>query len=224
MLVAALAVAAGSNSGRVIPDWGEVIEPDGDCTITNGEGKVTIIVPGTPHDLSSYHGIYKKRNAPRILQDVEGDFTAQVKVSGTFEPGAAGTVPGAHPFNGAGLLLWDNSENYVRLERNVWTESKGEHASYLPLFEYWKNDQDLTLGAHSSTPVFTGPSTYLRVTRCGNQLSAAFSKDGVEWTGATSITVEFPQKIKVGVDAINTSKRPLAVEFSELKLTANKPQ
>ena len=104
-------------------------------------------------------------------------------------------------------------------------ESKGEHASYLPLVRStWKNDQDLTLGAHSSTPVFTGPSTYLRVTRCGNQLSAAFSKDGVEWTGATSITVEFPQKIKVGVDAINTSKPPLAVEFSELKLTANKPQ
>jgi regulation of enolase protein 1 (concanavalin A-like superfamily) len=223
MLVAALAVAAGSNSGRVIPDWGEVIEPDGDCLITNGEGNVTITVPGTTHDLSSYHSIYKKRNAPRILQDVDGDFTAQVKVSGTFEPGPAGTVPGAHPFNGAGLLLWDNNENYVRLERNVWTESEGEHASYLPLFEYWKNDKDLTLGAHSSTPLFTGPCTYLRITRRGNQLSAAFSNDGVEWTEANSIAVEFPQKIKVGVDAINTSKRPLTVEFSELKLTANKP-
>jgi hypothetical protein len=38
------------------------------------------------HDLSSYRNIYKKRNAPRILQEVDGDFTVQVKVSGAFVP------------------------------------------------------------------------------------------------------------------------------------------
>jgi regulation of enolase protein 1 (concanavalin A-like superfamily) len=219
-ILASLAVNAGNDPTRVIAGWGQVVEPDGDCSITAVDGKLAIAVPGTTHDLSSYHSIYKKRNAPRILRDVEGDFTVQVRVSGAFDPGKAGTVPGAYPFNGAGLLLWDNSENYLRLERNVWTTSHGEHSSYLPLFEYWKDDKDVTLGTPSAKPFFTGPSTYLRMTRQGNQIRAAVSNDGVKWVEATPITVQFPQKIKVGVDAINTSKQRFNVEFAEFKLVA----
>jgi len=218
----ALPAFAGTHSVRAIDGWGQVVEPDGDCTIAATGGVLTVTVPGTTHDLSSYHSIYKKRNAPRVMQEADGDFTVQVKVSGAFEPGKAGTIPGAHPFNGAGLLLWDNSENYVRLERNVWTMPKGEHESYLPLFEYWKDDKDLTLGTPSTKPFFTSPSTYLRITRVGNKVTAAVSNDGEEWTETRPITVQFPEKLKVGVDAINTSKRPFTVEFTEFKLVANK--
>jgi regulation of enolase protein 1 (concanavalin A-like superfamily) len=221
-LLIALSARAGGSAGHIIPGWGRVIEPDGDCTITTGDGKVTVAIPGTTHDLSSYHSIYKKRNAPRILQEVDGDFMAQVKVSGTFDPGKDGTLPGAHPFNGAGLLLWDNDENYLRLERNVWTMPHGEHSSYLPLFEYWKDDQDLTQGAPSTKPFFTGRSAYLRLTRQGNQVRAAVSNNGVDWVETNPVTVQFPEKISVGVDAINTSKQPFTVEFTEFKLVSEK--
>lgn len=221
-LLVAMTARAGGSAGHTIPGWGRVIEPDGDCTITAVGGKVTVAIPGTTHDLSSYRGIYKKRNAPRILQEVDGDFTAQVKVSGTFEPGQAGTLPGAHPFNGAGLLLWDNDENYVRLERNVWTMPHGEHASYLPLFEYWKDDKDLTQGAPAPRPFFKGRSAYLRLTRQGDQIRAAVSNDGVDWMETAPVTVQFPQKIEVGIDAINTSKQPFTVEFTEFKLVSEK--
>ena len=222
VLLLALSVRAGDNAGRTIPGWGRVIEPDGDCSITAGHGTVTIAVPGTTHDLSSYHRIYKKRNAPRILQEVGGDFTVQVQVSGTFEPGKDGTLPGAHPFNGAGLLLWDNDENYLRLERNVWTMPHGEHSCYLPLFEYWKDDKDRTQGAPSAKPFFQGRSAYLRLTRQGNQIRAAVSNDGVDWLKTGPVTVEFPQKINVGIDAINTSKQPFTVEFAQFKLVSEK--
>jgi regulation of enolase protein 1 (concanavalin A-like superfamily) len=222
VLLVALTAQAGYHSGHTIPGWGQVIEPDGDCIVTAGGGTLTVAVPGTTHDLSSYRSIYKKRNAPRVLREVDGDFTVQVKVSGTFEPGKAGTLPGAYPFNGAGLLLWANDENYLRLERNVWITSHGEHSSYLPLFEYWKDDRDLTQGTPSTKPFFKGQSAYLRLTRQGNQVRAAVSNDGVDWIKTGPVTVQFPQKINVGVDAINTSKEPFTVEFAEFKLVSGK--
>ena len=94
----------------------------------------------------------------------------------------------------------------------------GEHSSYLPLFEYWKDDQDLTQGAPSNKPFFKGRSAYLRLTRQGNQIRAAVSNDGVDWMETDPVTVQFPQIINVGIDAINTSKQPFTVEFTEFKL------
>jgi regulation of enolase protein 1 (concanavalin A-like superfamily) len=220
ILFVSLVAHAGGNSVRNLPGWGQVIDPDGDCIITCTNGNLTVTVPGTTHDLSSYHSIYKKRNAPRVLQEVDGDFTVQVKISGTFQPGKAGTLPEAYPFNGAGLLLWDNNENYLRLERNAWITSHSERFSYLPLFEYWKDDKDLMTNTPINKPFFKGRIAYLRLTRRGEQISAAFSNDGINWVQTNPVTAQFPQKIKVGVDTINTSKQLFTVEFSELKLVA----
>jgi len=222
ILLIGLALPTESQPARTISGWGQVIDPDGDCTITAGEGKIIVTVPGTTHDLSSYHSIYKKRNAPRILREVDGDFTVEVKVSGTFDPGQAATLPETDPFNGAGLLLWANDENFLRLERNVWTTPHDGHSSYEPLFEYWKEDKDLTPDAPSAKPFFEGQSTYLRLTRQGNQIRAAVSNDGTHWIETNCTTVQFPQSIKVGVDAINTSKQPFTVEFADFRLVSEK--
>lgn len=217
-----LAAYAGTRSPRTIPDWGQVIDPDGDCTVSAKDQTLTITVPGTTHDLSSYHHIYKKRNAPRVLQEVDGNFTVQVKVSGVFDPGRASTLPETDPFNGAGLLLWANSENFLRFERNVWTTPNGGHSSYQPLFQYWKDDTDLTPNTPSTHSLFKGHSTYLRLTRQGNQIRAALSHDGVKWIETKPVTVHFPQRIKVGLDAINTSKKAFTVEFTKLKLVSKR--
>lgn len=218
VLLVVITAHAGSLSNRTIAGWGRVVDPDGDCTVTDSNGTITVTVPGTTHDLSSYHSIYKKRNAPRILQEVEGDFTVEVKVTGRFDPGKDATLPETDPFNGAGLLLWADDENFLRLERNVWTTPHGGHSSYQPLFQYWKDDKDLTPNVPSAKPFFKGQSTYLRITRQGNQIRAAVSNDGVDWIETNSVTVQFPQKIEVGVDAISTSKQPFTVEFTGLKL------
>ena len=77
-------------------------------------GKLTIAVPGTLHDLGAEVG---KLNAPAVLGDVNGDFVATVKVGGKIEPRGECTRPGGFPYQGAGLLLWNDPGNYVRLER-----------------------------------------------------------------------------------------------------------
>src|SRR4051812_31099083 len=74
--------------------WDPPTDPDGDCTFQRVEGKLTITLPGSDHDLGIERG---RMNAPRLLRDVEGDFVVQVRVGGLFRPstesGAVQRVP-----------------------------------------------------------------------------------------------------------------------------------
>lgn len=208
-------VAAQTNT---IKGWGEIVDPDRDCTIREAAGKVTITVPGTPHDLSQF---YPKKNAPRVLQEVDGDFVVRVKVSGDFDPGNVAAEAGKAPFNSAGLIVWNNEQNLVRLERNIWLTPQGQAMCYPPLFEYWKNGKTANMPPQGTLqPFFQGRSTYLGLQRQGNQLLPAVSHDGRQWIKGNAITVDMPAKVKVGVIAVNTSRKPLTVDFEELKLTA----
>jgi len=198
-----------------IPSWGTVTDLDNDCTFKVEEGKVTVTVPGTPHDLSVY---YKKKNAPRILQEIEGDFTVQVKVSSDFDPGDKAAIFGKNAFNGAGLLVWDTDMHYLRLERDVWVTPQGKRVSYSPLFEYWKDDKNLNPRGSTLAPLYNGRSTYLRMIRRGDEFSITVSHNGTDWLATNSVMTDLPKKIKIGVSAINTSEKPFTVEFDEFKV------
>jgi regulation of enolase protein 1 (concanavalin A-like superfamily) len=208
------------NSEPGIPGWGTVTDPDGDCNIRAENGTVSMTLPGDKvHTLGNF---LATKNSPRILREVEGDFTVQVKVSGVFDPGteaAAGVrARGRNSFNGAGLLVWDSDQNFVRLERNIWVTSSGNSYGYTPLLEYWK-DNEIAIG-FGGGPDTAGnvQCTYLRLSRQGDAIHVAYSRDGVEWTGRDPITVQLPKQVKVGVAAINSSKKPFEVEFSDFKL------
>ena len=70
-------------------DWDKV-DPDGDCKFTPQKDALAIAVPAKDHELVPDRG---RMDAPRLLRDVAGDFTAQVAVSGDFRP--SGTFNGA---------------------------------------------------------------------------------------------------------------------------------
>ena len=74
---------------RKLEGWGKVVDPDGDCKFDAARGSLSIAIPGTHHNLNPA----VRQNAPRVLQEVEGDFTVQVRVSGDFEPGQRSTLP-----------------------------------------------------------------------------------------------------------------------------------
>ena len=52
----------------------------------------------------------------RILRDITGDFDLRVRVAGTRRPGGRATTTAYSPYHGAGLIIWQDEENYVRLE------------------------------------------------------------------------------------------------------------
>jgi RNA polymerase sigma factor (sigma-70 family) len=192
--------------------WGSAIDPDGDCKFTVEKGKLTITVPGKDHDL----GVERKRmNAPRVLREIEGDFIVQVKVSGTFKPVDPDTDQRA-AFQGAGLLVLDDDNNYLRLERASFIRDGTTY--HYGSWELRKNAEVENFASPSDYPIEDGTDVYLRIERHGENLHGAISKDGVTWNYVSPTKAVFEKKVKVGVAGVNTSKQEFTPQFSEFKL------
>ena len=187
-------------------NWGDAVDPDGDCKfeLEPRENKVRIIVPGKTHILSAEIG---RVNAPRILRDIKGDFDVIVRVAGTSHPGGKATTTVYPPYHGAGLLIWQDQENYVRLE----IAADLQHGKAAPYVNF-EHRKDGALAA-SSGITNTDGSNHLRLRRRGDEIYASFGPDGLRWTSFSPLTAKLNDRLKVGVAAINSSTKPLTAEF-----------
>ncbi|MCA1685014.1 MAG: DUF1349 domain-containing protein [Planctomycetia bacterium] len=209
----ALPTLADEKEGKASPQvkgWGQAYDPDGDCEISPSDGGVTIKVPGTAHDFAAE---LQRRNAPRVLSDVKGDFIAQVKVSGEFKPGETGSIPGRRPYHGAGLLLIKDQDNVISLHRGcVNLDGKVRHYANFEL----RKDAELTISLYEIE--ISDRDTYLRLERRGDKVFNATSTDGIHWTSYEPITLELPEAVRFGVVGINSSDVPLSVRFQDLEV------
>ena len=206
-----------SPQSTAVEGWGQFENRRQDCQIKPEPGRLTITVPGTPHNLNRE---ISDLSAPRVLRDVEGDFSIQVEVSGDFNPHPFSTVyPKGKAYNGAGLLLWVNEDLFVRLERNIWIQAPGVANCHPPLFEVMVKGAP-TGTSPGSVPAnfFSSSATWFRLSRSGNTVSGALSHDGVSWVACGTHTLALPAKVSVGVAAVNTSRKPFRAEFEELDL------
>lgn len=203
---------------KTLEGWGTVTNSRKDCTLKNEEGKLTITVPGTPHNLNRE---ISDLNAPRVLQEVEGDFAIQVKVSGDFNPSPVSTVaPRGKAYNGAGLLLWVDENLFVRLERNIWINGPGSADCHPPLFEVVVKGVPTGTSPSPVPATFFGtPATWFRLERKGDVITPSMSHNGIDWTTSGTATLKMPHKISVGVAAVNTSKKQFKAVFEGLTLT-----
>ena len=189
--------------------WGDAVDPDGDCKfeLDPREDKIRIIVPGKSHLLSAEIG---RVNAPRLLRDIKGDFDLIVRVAGTGDPKGKATTTNYSPYHGAGLLVWQDQENYVRLE--IAADLHQRKARPYVNFEHRK---DGTL-AVSSGILNTDDSNVLRLKRRGDEIFASFGPDGLHWTSFAPLSAKLNNRVKVGVSAINSSTKLLTAEFEGL--------
>ena len=197
-----------------VKGWGKVVDPDDDCTVTEEKGTLSIKVPGSLHDLYPGQRDPKKRNnAPRVLQSVKGDFTAMVKVTADWKPGAG--LPGANtfPYNGAGLLVWASDTQFVRLERNLWVTPKGESCYSTPL--QYTEGRESNMTKTTGAAFYKGRSTWLKVKCAGDKLTTWISHDGKEWIETAVLTTKFPESVQIGVSAVNSSSQEFVVAFEE---------
>ncbi len=201
-------------SARELKGWGQIVDPDRDCDFRPDGRRLTIVVPPKKHDLSFEAG---DMNAPRVLRDVEGDFIAQVKVSGNVMHAGDRTSKRYSAYHGAGLLLWQDQRNYVRLERAAISREDG--VVHYVNFEMRKD------GEHFGSPGFELPDQdfYLRAERRGGRVCGAVSTDGVRWHYLNPIPVNSPPRIKLGVVAINTSTERFDPTFAELDVYKKEP-
>jgi regulation of enolase protein 1 (concanavalin A-like superfamily) len=191
-------------------NWGEPLDPDGDCTLTPQGDSLSISVPPTPHDILADKA--GKSNAPRVLREVEGDFRVQVKVCGSLQPRAKGSIPGRLPFQAAGLLVWGDQDNFLRLVRTGQVR-KGNVES-IAAFRLRAQ------GKPNGGKVLAIPDAdaYLRLERKGDQVLGSYSPDGRQWTPLGTLPVSFPSKVRVGVMVLNTVQDRLTVRFEELQI------
>jgi regulation of enolase protein 1 (concanavalin A-like superfamily) len=214
LVIAALLPSSGfSQDGptRTLKGWGQAVDPAKDCKFHLDGDRLMIEVPGTKHDLSAEVGDMK---APRVLREIEGDFIAQVKVSGNVRHGGGRTSDEYLAYHGAGLILWLDERTYVRLERAAIVREEGGPYHY-GNFELRKDSQRATTGGNAEIP---DQDTYLRLEKRGDRILGATSPDGIHWQYFDPIPVELPRRIKLGFAAINTSTEAFKASFAELEI------
>ena len=163
---------------QTIKGWGTVVDPDGDCRITR-EDQLTVTVPKTPHNLTYVKKNFVRLNAPRILQEATGDFLLQVNVK-AFPPPANNTPSGERlSFRSAGLLVWQDNKNFIRLERAA-VDGNAEPFVWLERFQDGK-------AVTQQTKPIGDKDIDLRVKRTGNTFTFSVRK-------AASRTMSLPRR------------------------------
>ena len=212
VMVLAVALAAGTvaedKRPQTIKGWGTLVDPDGDCRVEERDGTVTVTVPKTNHDLT-YGEMGSRLNAPRIVREVEGDFSVQVKVLKFPLPDAGVETTGMHTFVSAGLLVWKDEKTFFRVERAAVGTSP---------FAYVGGYFDAKSACHEVQPL-DDTATIVRVERKGKKLIfSAQAADSANWSDLFSGEFELPAKLQVGVESVNTINRDFPAKFQDLKL------
>jgi regulation of enolase protein 1 (concanavalin A-like superfamily) len=195
-----------------VPGWGRVIDPWRDCDVSldRENERLTIQVPGTPHVLSA-EVPQLPMNAPLVVRRIRGDFTAKVHVLGRLVPGPFKTTH-YDPYHGAGLIVWQDPANYLRLERAVGFID-GRHHAYV--------NYELRAGgllAMSRGFTIEDGSLFLKLRRQGASFSAWYSHDGRRWIKLRPVDATFDQRVEVGVVAVNSSTQMLSAELEMLNV------
>jgi RNA polymerase sigma factor (sigma-70 family) len=192
--------------------WGVAFDPEDDCRFAVVKDKLTLTVPRSVHALAPELG---RMNAPRVLQEVEGDFIAQVKVSGEFPERATSMVEGRRPYHGAGLLVFQDNKNFARLERAgmIYGEKHYQFANFEARLAGKLGRQ----GDAEEHPL-ADADYYFRLERRGDLLIASVSRAGVHWDALAPLTARLSRRLLVGVIAGQNTSTGFSPTFSGYKL------
>jgi regulation of enolase protein 1 (concanavalin A-like superfamily) len=200
--------------------YGEKVDPEKDSHFSMKKGKLRITVPGLHYEMVE-RAVGKM--APWIGKDVEGDFTAVVRVSFPIRPSTGYQQDGKWPaFAKAGLIAWVAEYAYVQVLRREETEEKGRKEHF---------ESDIRLGDDRGSGTGTLRSdrekavaaAFLQLRREGQTITVAHSRDGKRWTEfKTQKDLRWPDRVKIGVIAKNGYKDPFEATFDEFSVTQPK--
>lgn len=178
--IANLSVSSGFcdnfNNSSLDPIW-TWIDPLGDSSysLTISPGFLRLYTPDGGHDLYPIANF----NAPRLIQSIGGDFVVTTKV----------TINPAFNYQGTGLLIWQDVNNYIRLERTL-----------VDGIDMWSRIG----GVYSGIQIlFSNPTVYLRLQRSGNTITGSYSENGLTWTTVTTSDLPAASTLQVGLVLIN---------------------
>lgn len=192
--------------------WGSFIDPLRQSEIREVEEGVEIIVPPGLYDLSIELG---RTTAPRLLRRIEDDFVAKVEVGRVSDAMGRQRARERRGYHGAGILIWQDEENYVRLESATYG---GRSGTRYVLFERRVRGQ-LVNGLDPADHRIRDDPTSLRLERRGPELRAFARQSDGDWREIGRMDVDLPPATLIGVAAINTAESELAVTFRHFRLS-----
>jgi TonB family protein len=200
--------------------WGTLVDPLGQSEIREFEDGFTIRVPPGLYDLSVEMG---RATAPRVLRAVEGDFIAEVDVGRVAEAGGRLNPLQGRGFHGAGLLLWVDANDYVRLEAATYGGGTGPEIHHrlvrrYALFEE-RADGELVGGQDPAHFGLKDAPTSLRLERHGSELRALARQGAEGWREVGRMEIELPRTLNIGVAAVNTAESSLAATFRNFRVS-----
>jgi S1-C subfamily serine protease len=220
---------------KSMPMLGPLIDPEKNCKLIKDEDtmKIKIEVPGGKvRTLAPYvHQRLNKNkplhNAPMTLIEVEGDFAAVVEVTGDI---AAGTnlpkdrqgneIP--FTFQGAGLLLYQDKDNFVRLERTAGVAIATLQPIHKVLFEVVKDGKHVE--NQSYPPIPEGPVALLLMRKKGRVMCGASLNLTAPAVPIKVIELDLPKKVQIGLSASNISAKPFTAQFEGFALINSETQ
>ncbi len=201
-----------------LPGWGRVVSPNQKIKFKATDDALTIALPSGANDFSAELG---RITAPHVLHPFRGDGTLQVRVSKVTPPGRISHTPGRKPFASAGLLIWKDERNYLRLEHaRCATPNVVTYINW----ELRANGEWVRQGRFDELPL-PGDSSWLKITRAGDVFTPSVSLDGQTWKTLPDIrTQAWPADLEAGIVAVNDTKVTFAPAFHDLLVNGKAPE
>jgi serine/threonine protein kinase/regulation of enolase protein 1 (concanavalin A-like superfamily) len=146
--------------------------------------------------------------APRILRPLTGDFT--VTVTTIFMP--------TRGYQGAGIVLWQDENNFIRLEHGY---GRANGVTY----EYSLNGKYVRVADTyvATNPARLGPDVSdveLRMQRHNSTFSAWMRLSGRDWMRISTSAIPFSSNLSVGLLVVNTNSTvpPITATFSNFEM------
>lgn len=206
----ALLLLVASASAQDFPGWGSLVDPVGNCPVDFIEGGLQLTIPGGVHQLNPIIG---KVNAPRIWNEVEGDFLFEVRVLDFPRPELNSGANGNRSYLAAGIVLWQDDQNFLRWTRSASAE---KNAVYLSC-EQFENGK---LAGGGNFPLKDAP-IWLRIERRSDKLRMSASGNGTDWKQVIQRRSNYQQKLRLGVFGLNVTDREVPFQFQKAFLLAN---
>ncbi len=143
------------------------------------------------------------RTAPQLLKAISGDFEIETKVK--FDP--------KDSYQGAGILVFRNDSNYIRLERGFGGVGGGDSG-----IRFDKREDEVYEPVATQEKFPTEAKTVeLKMRRVGKEFTAFWREAGGEWKEVGKYSSSYPETVQVGLIACNTAAE-LPLEFAYIKL------
>lgn len=183
-----------------LPSGWRWLDPDSNYNPTPYDTKSGVLHIDVPTGKDLYG---ETRTAPQLLKAVTGDFEIETRVK--FDP--------QDSYQGAGLLIFRNDNNYIRLERGfggVGSDSSG--------IRFDKREDEIFEPIATPEKFPTNAKTVeLKIRRTGREFTAFWREPNKEWKEVGKYTSGYPETVQAGLIACNTSDE-IPVEFSYIKL------